>query len=145
MEKEMSLIDKNDTWTLIDLPKGKAFILAKWVLEVKKVPRGEVDTSKARLVACSFEQKVGINYKEIFCLIVKWPTLKTLIVLATSNDWKQYHLDVKTTFKNNDLNEKVFMYQPKGFILPWNESKVCKQSTNLLMVSNKLLGLGMKI
>lgn len=143
MEKEMSLIDKNDTWTLIDLPKGKAFILAKWVLEVKKGPRGEVDTSNARLVAHGFEQKVGINYKEIFCLIVKWPTLKTLIVLVTSNGWKQYHLDVKTTFKNNDLNEKVFMYQPKGFILPWNEYKVCKQSTNL-MVSNKSLGLGMK-
>jgi hypothetical protein len=53
-------------------------------------------------------------------------------------------LDVKTTFKNNDLNEKVFMYQPKGFILPWNEYKVCKQSTNL-MVSNKPLRLGMKI
>jgi hypothetical protein len=100
------------------LPKGKALILAKWVFKVKKGPKGEINTLKARLVACDFEQKVGIDYKETFCLILKWSTFKTLIVLATSNDWKLYHLDVKTTFKNNDLNEEVFMYQPKAFILP---------------------------
>ncbi len=66
MDKEMSLIDKNVTWTLVDLPKGKAFILAKWVHKVKKGPRGEVDTLKARLVAYGFKKWLELTTKTHF-------------------------------------------------------------------------------
>ena len=32
-------------------------------------------------------------------------------------------MDVKTTFLNGDLKEKVYIEQPEGFILPVNEEK----------------------
>ncbi|CAM8943514.1 unnamed protein product [Rhodiola kirilowii] len=35
-------------------------------------------------------------------------------------------MDVKTTFLNGDLEEEIYMKQPKGFIMPGNENKVCK-------------------
>ena len=35
-------------------------------------------------------------------------------------------MDVKTTFLNGDLDEKVYMEQPKWFVMPGNENKVCK-------------------
>jgi hypothetical protein len=35
-------------------------------------------------------------------------------------------MDVKTTFLNGNLDEKVYMDQPEGFVLPGNERKVCK-------------------
>ncbi|GJR34329.1 zinc finger, CCHC-type containing protein [Tanacetum coccineum] len=35
-------------------------------------------------------------------------------------------MDVKTTFLNGDLDEEVYMKQPKGFVMPSNEHKVCK-------------------
>nr|GEW74534.1 zinc finger, CCHC-type [Tanacetum cinerariifolium]GEX56850.1 zinc finger, CCHC-type [Tanacetum cinerariifolium] len=35
-------------------------------------------------------------------------------------------MDVKTTFLNGDLDEEVYMKQPKGFVMPGNEHKVCK-------------------
>nr|GEZ69932.1 zinc finger, CCHC-type [Tanacetum cinerariifolium] len=35
-------------------------------------------------------------------------------------------MDVKTTFLNGELDEEVYMNQPKGFIMPSNENKVCK-------------------
>ncbi|GJW90385.1 zinc finger, CCHC-type containing protein [Tanacetum coccineum] len=35
-------------------------------------------------------------------------------------------MDVKTTFLNGDLEEEVYMKQPKGFIMPGNEHKVYK-------------------
>lgn len=35
-------------------------------------------------------------------------------------------MNVKTTFLNGDLNEKVYMEQSEGFVLSGNEHKVCK-------------------
>ena len=35
-------------------------------------------------------------------------------------------MDVKTSFLNGDLKEKVFMSRPKGFVVKGQEHKVCK-------------------
>ena len=35
-------------------------------------------------------------------------------------------MNVKTTFLNSDLDEKVYMEQPEWFVMPGNEKKVCK-------------------
>nr|GEV46585.1 zinc finger, CCHC-type [Tanacetum cinerariifolium] len=35
-------------------------------------------------------------------------------------------MDVKTTFLNGDLDEKVYMKQPEGLVMPGNEHMVCK-------------------
>ena len=35
-------------------------------------------------------------------------------------------MDAKTSFLNGELSVEVYMEQPKGFIFPRNENKVCK-------------------
>jgi len=35
-------------------------------------------------------------------------------------------MDVKTTFFNNELDEKEYMEQLEGFVLPGNEHKIYK-------------------
>ena len=37
-----------------------------------------------------------------------------------------HQMDVKTTFLNGDLEEEIYMEQPKGFIVPGQEKKVFK-------------------
>ena len=34
-------------------------------------------------------------------------------------------MDVRTTFLNGDLEEEIYMQQPKGFVAPGSEEKVC--------------------
>jgi len=35
-------------------------------------------------------------------------------------------MDVKTIFLNGDLEDKIYMTQPKGCVVPGQENKVCK-------------------
>ncbi|OIT07305.1 retrovirus-related pol polyprotein from transposon tnt 1-94 [Nicotiana attenuata] len=67
MDVEISAIEKNDTWELTDLPKGKKSIGVKWIYKTKLNENGEVDKYKARLVAKGYKQEYGVDYKEVFC------------------------------------------------------------------------------
>ena len=40
-------------------------------------------------------------------------------------------LDVKTTFLHSDLEEDIYMIQPKGFIVQEQENLVCKMRKSL--------------
>jgi hypothetical protein len=59
MKEEMHALQKNKTWELVPLPKGKRAVGYKWVFTVKQNPKGEVDRYKARLVAKGYSQTYG--------------------------------------------------------------------------------------
>ena len=53
-------------------------------------------------------------------------SIRIIFALASIFDLYVHQMDVKIAFLNGDLNEEVYMEQPKGFVLPGNEHKVCK-------------------
>ena len=63
MQEEMSSMDKNDVWELVDLPPRRKTIGNKWVLKVKRKADGSIDRYKARLVAKGYTQREGIDYE----------------------------------------------------------------------------------
>ena len=50
MQEEMSSIDKNNVWELVDLLPGRKTIGNKWVLKVKRKADGSIDRYKVRLM-----------------------------------------------------------------------------------------------
>jgi hypothetical protein len=53
--------------------------------------------------------------------------------LALSSIYNLYvhQMDVKTTFFNGELDNEVYMEQPKSIVPPENEQKVCKLMKSL--------------
>lgn len=51
MEKKIQALEKNQTWDLVDLPKGKKPISSKWLYKVKLNADDTLKRCKARLVA----------------------------------------------------------------------------------------------
>jgi hypothetical protein len=79
---------------------------------------------KARLVVKGYAQIVGIDYDEVFAPVARLDTVRLLIALATHKGWEMHHLDVKSAFMNDELQEEVFVHQPAGFIKTGSEDKV---------------------
>jgi hypothetical protein len=46
--------------------------------------------------------------------------------LAATFDLEIEHMDVKTTFLHGDLEEEIYMKQPKVFVVNENKELVCK-------------------
>ncbi|GJS79370.1 zinc finger, CCHC-type containing protein [Tanacetum coccineum] len=56
--------------------------------------------------------------------VARVSTIRLLIAMASIHNLVIHQMDVKTAFLNGDLDEKVYMNQPQGFIMPGNEHKV---------------------
>lgn len=129
MREEYVSLVKNNTWCLVDLPKGETVIDNRWVFKVKVNADDSIDRFKARLVARGFTQVYGINYTETFSPVVRFSSIRTILAVAAKNKMSLRQFDIKTAFLNGDLSETVYMKQPIGFSDGTN--KVCKLSKSL--------------
>ena len=73
---------------------------------------GENKRSKAKLVVKGFAYKKGIEFDEIFSLVVKMTSIHTILSIAATEDLNLEQLYVKTTFLHGDLDEEIYMAQP---------------------------------
>ncbi|GKV36625.1 hypothetical protein SLEP1_g44733 [Rubroshorea leprosula] len=126
MDEEIATIERNNSWELTELPKGKKTIGVKWVYKTKLKENGEVDKYKARLVAKGYKQEFGVDYQEVFAPVARHDTIRLVISLAAQNSWPVFQLDVKSAFLHGDLDEQVFIEQPPGYVKVGNEHKVYK-------------------
>ena len=90
MDEEIFVIEKKDTWVLIDLPIDKKPIGVKWLYTTKYKPNGEIDRFKARLVVKEYKQKPGIDYFEAFAPVARMDAIRMIISLSAQNKWKIY-------------------------------------------------------
>ena len=130
MKDEMESLASNQTWELAELPEGKKALHNKWVYRIKEEHDGS-KRYKARLVVKGFQQKKGIDYTEIFSLVVKLTTIRTVLGLVAKKDLHLEQLDVKTAFLHGDLEEEIYMKQPQGFEVQGKEKMVCKLQKSL--------------
>ena len=126
MKDELSSMDKNSVWELVDLPPSRKAIGNKWVLKVKRKADGSIDKYKARLVAKGYTQQEGIDYDETFSPIVRVASIRLILAIVSQLDLELYHMVVKTAFLNGELDEEIYMSQPMGFEVKGQDCKVCK-------------------
>eukprot|EP00253_Pinus_taeda_P020784 PITA_20784 len=74
MDEEMNAIERNKTWDLVELPKGKEVIGVKWVYKTKCNAEGKIESHKARLVVKGYKQQYGRDYEETFTPVARMET-----------------------------------------------------------------------
>ena len=80
MIEELESLERNETWELVALPKGKRPIDVKWVFKIKLKSDGSIAKHKARLAAKGFLQKHGIDYTEVYALMARLETIRLVLL-----------------------------------------------------------------
>nr|GEV49467.1 hypothetical protein [Tanacetum cinerariifolium] len=93
---------------------------------------GEISFPQSKPIKMWCDNQVGYPMLQIkgrnwlfryLCPFARISTIRVLIALAATYNLVIHQMDVKTTFLNGDLEKKVYMKKPKGFIMPGNEQK----------------------
>nr|GEU76963.1 hypothetical protein [Tanacetum cinerariifolium] len=85
-------------------------------VENKKDKSSLVIQNKVRLVAVGYSQQEGIDYDEMFAPVARIEAIRLFLAYATHKDFTVFQMDVKTSFLNGILKEKVYVGQPSGFV-----------------------------
>lgn len=125
---------------------------SKWVFKTKRDANGNIQKYKARLVIKGCAQKSGIDFTDTYAPVVRYSSIRFLISLACKLNLDIDQMDAVTAFLQGDLNEEIYMIQPKYF----NKGmKVCKLNKSIyglkqasriwnIKLDNVLKSLGLK-
>jgi hypothetical protein len=108
-------LKQNNTWELVPHQAKMNVVGSHWVFKTKLKLDGFVECFKARLVAQRYTQSLGIDFFETFSPVIKPPTIRLVLSLATTHGWPIRQLDVKNAFLHGHLKEVVYMEQPPRF------------------------------
>ena len=110
---------RNDVWELDPRPEGIHVIGTKWIFKNKTNEDGEIIWNKSQLVTQGYTQVEGVDFDESFAPMARLESIRILMSIACTMNFKLYQMDVKCVFLNGHVNEEVFIEQPKGFEDPY--------------------------
>ncbi|RDY12085.1 hypothetical protein CR513_03171, partial [Mucuna pruriens] len=79
------------------------------IFKTKKDSKRNIERYKARL-------KEGTNYKETFSLVSSKDSFRIIMTLVAYFDLELHQMNIKIAFLNGDINETIYMMQPKSFV-----------------------------
>ena len=101
-------------------------------LQTKLDSQGNIERYKARLVAKGFMQREGIDYNETFSPVSYKVSFRIIMALMTHYDLELHQMNVKTVFLNGNLEENVYVTQPKGFVMEGKERMGCHLKKSIM-------------
>jgi len=108
MQEEIEIFHKKETGDLCDLLKGHSALTAKLDYKRKEgIPEVEAARWKARMIVQGYNQKEGIDFNEVFSLIVCHTSIRVLLAFIALFDLELEQLDMKTIFLYRELEEEI--------------------------------------
>jgi len=92
-----------------NVPRNAILIDGRWIFTTK-----DDRTKKVGWVAKGFRQREGIDYNNTYSPAVQADSLRITIAIAARYNWKLKQLDIKASYLNAKLKEKIYIIIPKG-------------------------------
>jgi hypothetical protein len=119
MKEELAKIKDRGTFELVPPPPPKQNVVGNvWVLRKKRDAANNVTKYKARLCAQGFSQIPGVDFHDTSAPTCRLSSLRYVLALAARHDLELHHIDFKNAYLYGDLDETIYMRQPRGFEQP---------------------------
>jgi len=115
IKAELNQLHNMGTWALVDKLSDALPITNKWVFQKKINEEGQIMKYKARLVTKGCTQHLGHDYLETHSPVIHLETIRSILAIVPAKKLMVQQMDVKGTYLNGILKEKVYMHQPEGF------------------------------
>ncbi len=116
IETEYASLQKHGVFAEIAIDLDKRPIGHKLIFTRKLDSQGRVLRYKVRLVAQGFTQRPGIDYDQTYSLVMDTVSFRYLLALAVQFSLKIYLLDVVTAYLHGNLDTKLYLTPPPGFL-----------------------------
>nr|GEW93217.1 copia protein [Tanacetum cinerariifolium] len=90
------------------------------------IVEGNRVTAVKTLAAQVHKQEEGIDYDEVFAPVAKVEAIRLSLAFASYMNFLVYHIDVKSAFLYDTIEEEVYVSQPPSFVDPEFPEKVYK-------------------
>ena len=94
----------------------------------------DITNNKVRLVVQRYSQEDKIDFEETYAPVERFEAIKILFSFIISQSIKLFQMDVKSTFLNSYIKEKIYVEQPTNF-------EYHKYSDHVFKLSKALYGL----
>ena len=88
----------------------------KLIFTKKLDSQGRTLRYKIRLVAQGFTQRLGIDYEETYSPVMDTVSFRYLLALSVQLKLKMYLMDVVTAYLHGNLDTKLYLKPPPGFL-----------------------------
>jgi hypothetical protein len=58
-----------------------------------------------------------VDFDVVFALVMRIESMQLLLALTAQKGWPVDHMDMNSTFLNEELVEEVYVHQPPGFVV----------------------------
>lgn len=125
LKKEYGDLMRNNTWELVERPKGKKVLTSRWVFVRKRDAHGNYVRHRARITIKGCQQRYGVNFWETYSPVVAQEAVKFILLLALHLGLSCRHVDFVTAFLNGPIGDvDIYMEMPEYF--DDGSDRVCK-------------------
>ena len=140
---EIRTLEKMNVWEIVQRESWMNIIPGVWALRKKRYPDGLVKKLKARYCVRGDKQIHGVDYFETYSPVVKWTTVRMMLILTAQLGLKTKQVDYTAAFVHAPIElppnysrmsaeekarQGVFVEMPRGFR---QDGKVLKLKKNL--------------
>ena len=92
---------------------------------------GSIDKYKTRLIIKGYRKRECLDYIDKYSPVTRITSIHMVIAIAALRSLDIHQMGVNIAFLNGDLDEEIYLEQPKGFSTPGQNKKVCKHVKSL--------------
>lgn len=111
---ELNTFHELSVYELVDIPADRKAIRTRWVYDTKRDDKNIIVRRKARLVACGYSQKPGIDFDITRAEVADRRTFRLVMAIANQTNMDLTQIDVTAAFLNSGLDEDIYVQQPPG-------------------------------